>query len=81
MATLLLLRVAIMCVTLESDISDKDSYGRLLRYVYVGDSFVNAEVVRQGGAWAVAYQPDVKYQAYLEAMENEARQTKRGLWR
>ena len=68
-------------VRLESDISDKDSYGRLLRYVYVGDSFVNAEVVRQGGAWAVAYPPDVKYQAYLEAMENEARQTERGLWR
>ena len=68
-------------VRLESDISDKDSYGRLLRYVYVGDTFVNAEVVRQGCAWAVAYPPDVKYQVYLEAIEKEARQTKRGLWR
>ena len=68
-------------VRLESDISDKDSYGRLLRYVYVDDNFVNAEMVRRGCAWAIAYPPDVKYQVYLEAMENEARQTKRGFWR
>lgn len=68
-------------VRLESDISERDSYGRLLRYVYVDDNFVNAEMVRQGCAWAVAYPPDVKYQVYLEAMENEARQTKRGFWR
>jgi len=68
-------------VRLEGDITDKDSYGRLLRYVYVGDDFINAEMVRQGCAWAVAYPPDVKYQVYLEAMEKEARQIKRGFWR
>jgi micrococcal nuclease len=68
-------------VRLERDISDKDSYGRLLRYVYIGDDFVNAEIVRQGCAWAIAYPPDVKYQVYLEAMEKEARQSKRGVWR
>jgi micrococcal nuclease len=68
-------------VRLESDITDKDKYGRLLRYVYVGDTFINAEMVRQGCAWAYAYQPDVKYQVYLEAMEKEARQLKRGFWR
>jgi micrococcal nuclease len=73
--------VAGKSVRLERDISDKDSYGRLLRYVYVGDDFVNAEVVRQGCAWAIAYPPDVKYQVYLEAMETEARQSKRGIWR
>lgn len=68
-------------IRLESDILDKDNYGRLLRYVYVGDNFINAEVVRQGCAWAVAYPPNVKYQVYLEAMENEARQTESGFWR
>jgi micrococcal nuclease len=68
-------------VRLESDISDKDSYGRLLRYVYVDDNFLNAEMVSRGCAWATAYPPDVKYQIYLEAMENEARQTKQGFWR
>ncbi|HEX3053997.1 MAG TPA: thermonuclease family protein, partial [Aggregatilineaceae bacterium] len=32
-------------VTLERDVSDTDQYGRLLRYVYVGDTFVNAALV------------------------------------
>jgi micrococcal nuclease len=68
-------------VRLESDITDKDKYGRLLRYVFVGDTFINAEMVRQGCAWAMGYPPDIKYQVYLEAMEKEARQLKRGFWR
>jgi len=67
-------------VILEKDISDKDSHGRLLRYVYMDGIFVNAELVRAGFADAKSYLPDVKYQAYLEAVEKEARQTRRGLW-
>jgi len=67
-------------VRLEKDISETDKYERLLRYVYVGDTFVNAELVRQGLAWAEAYEPDIKYQDYLEELETEARQAGRGLW-
>jgi micrococcal nuclease len=68
-------------VRMEKDITDKDKYGRLLRYVYAGDTFVNAEMVRQGCAWATAYPPDIKYLVYLDSLEKEARQLKRGLWR
>lgn len=68
-------------VRLEKDTSDTDKYGRLLRYVYVGSTFVNAEMVKQGCAWARAYPPDVKYQVYLESVEREARQLKKGVWR
>ena len=64
---------------LERDISDKDN-GRLLRYVYADDTFINAELVRQGYAYAKAYSPDTKYQVYLEALEKEARQAKKGIW-
>jgi len=67
-------------VRLEKDVSDKDKYGRLLRYVYVDDLFVNAELVRQGLAWAKAYPPDTKYQEYLTQLENEAREAGRGMW-
>lgn len=67
-------------VRLEKDISETDRYGRLLRYVYVDDIFVNAELVRQGLAEARAYPPDVKYQDYLEQLETEARQAGRGMW-
>ena len=67
-------------VRLEKDISETDKYGRLLRYVYVDDIFVNAELVRQGLAWTEAYESDTKYQDYLEELEMEARQAGRRLW-
>ena len=67
-------------VRLERDVSETDKYGRLLRYVYVNDTFVNAELVRQGLAEAKAYPPDIKYQDYLEKLEAEARLAGRGMW-
>jgi len=67
-------------VRLEKDVSEIDKYGRLLRYVYVDDIFINAELVRQGLAWAKAYEPDTKYQDTLEKTESEARQDKIGIW-
>ena len=60
--------------------SETDKYGRLLRYVYVNDIFVNAELVRAGLAYTKAYPPDTKYQDYLEGLEQEARQASRGIW-
>ena len=67
-------------VRLERDVSETDKYGRLLRYVYVDDTFVNAELVRQGLAQVKAYPPDTKYQDYLAKMETEAREAARGMW-
>ena len=67
-------------VRLERDVSNTDRYGRLLRYVYVDDMFVNAELVRRGLAFAKAYPPDIKHQDYLEGLESEARQAGTGLW-
>jgi len=67
-------------VHLERDVSETDKYGRLLRYVYVGDVLVNAELVKQGLAVVKAYPPDTKYQNYLEQMETEARLAGRGMW-
>ncbi len=67
-------------VRLEKDVSETDKYGRLLRYVWVDDILVEAELVRQGLARAKAYPPDTKYQDYLEQMEAEAREAGRGMW-
>ncbi|MDI7274738.1 MAG: thermonuclease family protein [Anaerolineae bacterium] len=67
-------------VVLEKDVSEADSYGRLLRYVWVGDLMVNAEMVRLGYARAAAYPPDLRYQELFEQLEAEARQAQRGLW-
>ncbi len=67
-------------VRLEKDVSETDHYGRLLRYVYVDDIFVNAKLVRQGLAWAKVYEPNTKCQDILEKAEAEARQDKIGIW-
>ena len=65
---------------LEKDVSETDKYGRLLRYVYVGDTFVNEILVKEGYAFSSTYPPDVKYQSLFQAAEKEAQQAGRGLW-
>jgi len=68
-------------VRLVRDIVDRDKYGRLLRYVYVGNVFVNAEMVRQGLARAFRVPPNEVHAALFERLEREARRQKRGMWR
>jgi endonuclease YncB( thermonuclease family) len=67
-------------VQLEKDVSETDRFGRLLRYVYVGDTFVNAELVKQGYAQVATFPPDVKYVEMFKQLEQEARAAGRGLW-
>lgn len=45
-------------VRMENDTDDKDAYGRLLRYVYIDDLFVNRELVQQGYATVFRYGND-----------------------
>ena len=67
-------------VELEKDVSERDRYGRLLRYVYVHGVMVGETLVREGFARAVAYPPDTKHQAALAAAQQAAQQEGRGLW-
>ena len=67
-------------IRLERDVTETDKYGRLLRYVYVDDILVNAELVKLGLAEAKAYPPDTRYHDMLEQLEEEARQAGRGMW-
>ena len=68
-------------VRLEFDLEKKDKYGRLLAYVYLKDgTFVNAEIVKQGYASLMTYQPNVKYADLFLKLYREARQNQRGLW-
>ena len=67
-------------VQLEKDVSETDKYGRLLRYVWVGDVMVNAELVRLGYAQVSTYPPDVRYQELFLELQREAREAGRGLW-
>ncbi len=67
-------------VRLEKDATDKDDYGRSLRYVYAGDLFVNAELVRMGFAETRFYAPDTAHKTELEELEKTAVRNRRGLW-
>lgn len=59
-------------VRLERDTSDTDQYGRLLRYIYVDDVFVNATLIRQGYGETVRYNPDNREHSYFIDLEKEA---------
>jgi micrococcal nuclease len=65
-------------VTLVKDRSETDSFGRLLRYIYVGDVFVNAQLVAQGYAEAVLYQPDDAHYNEFLSLERQARSANLG---
>lgn len=67
-------------VRLEKDVSETDRYGRLLRYVWVGESLINEILVREGYAASSTYPPDVKYQERFRAAERLAREERLGLW-
>jgi len=47
-------------VRLEKDSSEKDKYGRLLRYVYIESVFVNKELVKNNYASVFRYGDNVK---------------------
>ncbi|MFW6074588.1 MAG: thermonuclease family protein [Chloroflexota bacterium] len=71
-------------VLLEADVSNRDQFGRLLRYVYVDDGddrfMVNQELVESGYAEAVRYPPDTAYADDLERAEEIARANRAGIW-
>jgi len=67
-------------IRLEADVEEKDEYGRLLRYVYVDNLFVNSEMVRLGLARFEEIEPNVKFSSLLLDLENKARKAKRCIW-
>lgn len=77
--------VAGKTVFLESDLENRDRFGRLLRYVYVSGTdgdllMVNRHLVERGFAEAGSFPPNVRYQDDLFTAERHARQNRLGLW-
>ncbi len=67
-------------VKLVRDTTNRDQYGRLLRYVYLDGIFVNEKIVREGYAQSVAYRPDTRLQSQLDRAEQVARRDSKGRW-
>ena len=58
----------------------RDVYGRLLAYVYVGDRFVNAALVREGYARTLEIPPNTTRADRLAGLEQRAGRDGIGLW-
>jgi micrococcal nuclease len=71
-------------VILQSDISDTDREGRLLRYVWLetddGILLVNNELVRRGLAEVEANAPNTRHYGYMSGTEASAQADEIGLW-
>ncbi len=67
-------------ITYTTDLLRHTPDGKLFAYVYVGEVFINAEIIRQGYGLAHFVPPNVRYgQQFLE-LQTEARKGERGLW-
>jgi micrococcal nuclease len=68
-------------VILIKDVSDKDQYGRLLRYVIANNVFVNYDLVRNGYAKAIAYPPDTSCEEKFNQAQDLAKSSLVGIWK
>jgi len=67
-------------VRLVFDQERRDVYGRLLAYVYLGDRFVNAELMRRGLARTLTIPPNDRYASRFKRLQTAAARAGRGLW-
>ncbi|RLI98036.1 MAG: hypothetical protein DRO99_01755 [Candidatus Aenigmatarchaeota archaeon] len=68
-------------ILLKPDVTDKDKYGRLLRYVFLNRTeLVNIMLVREGLARALSIEPDTKYEKEIAEAESYARSRGLGIW-
>jgi micrococcal nuclease len=69
---------------LETDVSERDRFGRLLRYVWLDRSnevyLVNEAMVRSGYAAQSTFPPDVKYEERIQEAAHFAHEHGYGLW-
>jgi micrococcal nuclease len=67
-------------VELQFDQELRDRYGRLLAYVFVGETLINAELLRRGYARTLEIEPNTSRAERFARLELEAGEAGRGLW-
>lgn len=67
-------------VNLEFDVQERDQYGRLLAYVWIGNELFNETLVKEGYAQISTFPPNVKYVDVFRAAQEQARAQGKGLW-
>lgn len=79
-------------IYLEKDVTDRDKYDRMLRYIWlekptsnptkedIEEKTLNGILVKKGYAYSNYYKPDTKYQKYLDKIEKSAQNKTLGIW-
>ncbi len=69
-------------VQLQKDVSDKDNFGRLLRYVFLSNDnlFINKVLLEQGYADVMSSGQDLVYRRLLTSSRNQAITQRKGMW-
>lgn len=67
-------------VILEFDVQERDQYGRLLAYVWLGDTMFNKILLEEGYAQVSTYPPNVRYVEDFTAIQKQARENNKGFW-
>ncbi|MGK2878958.1 MAG: thermonuclease family protein [Solirubrobacterales bacterium] len=68
-------------VRLVPDRETEDRFGRSLAFVYIGETFVNAELLRRGFARTLEIEPNTSKAEQFADLERVAIRTRKGLWR
>ncbi|TVX94640.1 thermonuclease family protein [Paenibacillus agilis] len=68
-------------IELELDVSEREKYGRLLAYVWIGDKMFNEMLLEEGLARvAYVYPPNIKYVDHFREVQDKARKAEIGIW-
>ena len=67
-------------ISIEFDIKKRDEDKVILGYIYAGDVFVNARLLKNGFALAYSQPPNQKYAGLFITLQKEARKQRTGIW-
>jgi micrococcal nuclease len=67
-------------VIIETDIQERDQFGRLLAYIYLDKKLINTEIVKEGFAKVYPVPPNVKHSDDISKAQIEARSLGKGIW-
>ncbi|UCG95455.1 MAG: thermonuclease family protein [archaeon] len=67
-------------VYMQKDEEERDRYGRLLRYVYIGDEMVNLIMLEEGLATVYILEPNDAYEKIFRNAEESAMNSRLGIW-
>ncbi len=67
-------------VRLTQGLDERDKYGRLLRYVFVENTFVNLVLIEEGYARAFPYKPGEEHEEIIAKAEEKAKEQNLGVW-